>query len=264
MVESPHLPEIRAKRPAIWLRGLLAAAMVGAVAGCQAYSMGNPFLPRARLQAIVEDPTTTVTIMPTSTTNYTSAVSPQVTRFLLQPVPGDIAPASTITAFSIQWYDIDGATISSQLIPARTQGITVLVPKGVASTNGTSGSTSGTTGSTSGGSATTGANGEVDIPVVTNGVTGYGFDNGFTTDPVQNVAVPRTDQWSQYLTGKVTFSGRDENGWPIVGPDGVDPPTAYFQLEFITEASGSSSTSGSSVASSPAASSPAAGFAAGG
>ncbi len=262
MVESPHLPEIRARRPAIWLRGLLAGALVGAVAGCQAYSMGNPFLPRARLQAIVEDPTTTVTITPTSATNYTTAVAPQVTRFLLQPVPGDIAPASTITAFSIQWYDIDGATISSQLIPPRTQGVTVLVPKGVASTTGST--TTGTTGSTSGSSATTGANGEVDIPVVTNGVTGYGFDNGFTIDPVQNVAVPRTDQWSQYLTGKVTFSGRDQNGWPIVGPDGVDPPTAYFQLEFVTLASGSTAPSSSSGASSPVASSPAAGFAAGG
>ena len=262
MVESPHLPEIRAKRPAIWLRGLLAAAMVAAVAVCQAYSMGNPFLPRARLQAIVEDPTTTVTITPTSASNYTDAVSPQVTRFLLQPVPGDIAPASTITAFSIQWYDIDGATISPQLIPLRTQGVTVLVPKGLASTNGSTGS--GTSGSTSGSTATTGANGEVDIPVVTNGVAAYGFDNGFTTDPVQNVAVPRTDPWSQYLTGKVTFSGRDENGWPVVGPDGVDPPTAYFQLEFVTQASGSSAPGGSSGASSPVASAPAAGFAAGG
>lgn len=240
-MESPSGTNPEGRRVAYWVRAGLASACIAAVAGCQAFSMGNPFLPRARLTVVVEDPQVTVTITPTSATTFTYTASPQVTRFHLQPVQNDLAPAAQITSYSIQWFDINGATISPSLIPVRTQGISVMLPRGQASVGGTTG---GTTGSTAGGTTGVGGSGfdgEVDIPVITNDVTQYGFDNGYTTDPVNNVAVPRTDQWSQYLTGKVTFSGRDENGWPIVGPDGSSPLTADFTLQFVTQASGSAS-----------------------
>ncbi|MBU6427685.1 MAG: hypothetical protein KGR26_01620 [Cyanobacteria bacterium REEB65] len=236
-----------------WFRMIFAVGAISTVAGCQAFAMGNPLLPRARLQANVEDPTTTITITPTSAKDFTYTVSPTVTRFLLSPIPGDIAPASTITAYQIQWFDINGATISPSLIPERTQGVSISLPKGLAS-NGTTGAgtTTGTTGTgvapTTGTTGTgTGNSGEVDVPVVSTALTSYGFDNGYTLDPIQNLPVPRSDPWSQYLTGKVIFSGRDDNGWPIVGSNGVDPVVAYFQLQFVTLASGSTTPSGSST-----------------
>jgi len=205
------------------LRFAVAAGLCVIVAGCEAYKIGNPFLPKAKILASADDPKTEVTISPPGRDQvWASKTQPETMKFTLRPFPGDITPGVRINSYTIDWFDINGSAIPGNSIPARTQGISVYLEKGSGATTG---------GAPVGGGANTAKT--IEIPVVTNPVIGFGIQNGFIFDSTSDTYLVRTDGWSQYLSGRVTFSGRDDNGYP------VDNVSAYFTLKFTTQSSGS-------------------------
>lgn len=210
-------------RVACALRSAVAVGLSLVVGGCEAFKIGNPFLPKAKLLVTVEDALTTVTIQHVRGDFFDWKTEPERVRFKLQPFPDDITPGVRINAYRIDWFDSNGSPILGSVIPARTQGVSLYLERG-----------KGTTSGSGGGSGTGTAGGDtsklIEIPVVTNPVVDFGKQNGFVFDPAKNTFLSRTDNWSQFLTGRVTFSGRDDNGYAL------DNVVGNFTLRFVTNA----------------------------
>ncbi|MBM3267846.1 MAG: hypothetical protein FJZ01_09380 [Candidatus Sericytochromatia bacterium] len=206
------------------VRYAVAAGLVVVATGCPAMNPfnGNPFLPRARLLAIADDAETKVKLEQVSSGVFKQTIEPEQMKFTLRPYPNDITPGVHVNAYKIEWFDMNGVQIDKQIIPPRTQGVGLYLERG---------SGGGAAGAAGGGGGTTSKS--LQIPVVTNPVVDFGRQNGFRFDPAKNTFVERTDAWSQFLTGRVTFSGRDDNGNPL------ENTQAYFTLRFTTIASAS-------------------------
>jgi hypothetical protein len=201
-------------RPVFPLRYAVGAALCLVVGGCQAYQVGNPFLPKSRLLAVADDPTAEVKITNTGGTVF-QVVSTEALNFTIRPYPCDLTPGVRINAYVVDWFDINGSPIAGNIIPSRSQGLGIYLNKGVGAGNC----------GTSGGGAS--AERKVSVPVVTNPVVEFGRTNGFVFDTKTNAFLVRTDAWPQFLTGKVTFSGRDDNGNPL------ENVSAFFSLKYI-------------------------------
>ncbi len=201
------------------LQFAVAAGLSLFVGGCDAFKIGNPFLPKAKLLAGVEDSLTTVTIQNVRGDFFDWKTEPEIMRFTVQPFPNDITPGVRINSYTVEWFDVNGSPILGSIIPSRTQGVSLYLERGKGA---------GAAGGTTTGSGDTSK--VIEIPVVTNPVIDFGKQNGFTFDPTKNSYASRTDNWSQFLTGRVTFSGRDDNGYAL------DNVSAYFTLRFITNA----------------------------
>lgn len=206
-------------RALLALQFAVAAGLSLVVGGCDAFKIGNPFLPKAKLLASVDDSLTTVTIQHVRGDFFEWKADPEKMKFKVQPFPSDITPGVRINSYAVEWFDNNGSPILGSIIPSRTQGVSIYLERG-------KGSTAGGTGAAAGGDTSK----TIEIPVITNPVVDFGKQNGFIFDPAKNTFAARTDNWSQFLTGKVTFSGRDDNGYAL------DNVQAYFTLRFITNA----------------------------
>jgi hypothetical protein len=206
------------------LRYAAAAGLFLLVAGCQAYRIGNPFLPQARLLAQSDDAQTTVTLDCASATSFKITTSPESMKFTLRPFPADITPGVRIDAYTVDWLDQYGNSASSE-IPPRTQGLGLYLERGQGAAAGGGGAAGGAAG---GGGQTAKS---INISVVTNPVLEFGKKRGYQT----GTCTARTDDWGQFLTGRVTFSGRDDNGHPL------ENLQAFFTLRYVTTASATGS-----------------------
>ncbi|MBM3274929.1 MAG: hypothetical protein FJZ00_07235 [Candidatus Sericytochromatia bacterium] len=200
------------------LRYAVGAALCLVVGGCQALQMGNPLLPKARLLAT---PNTSVTEVKITATGIGSLGSPtfrteepQPLEFTLRPFPCDLTPGVRINAYAVDWFDQNGSPIAGSIIPSRTQGVGLYLAKGVGAGNCGSGGGAGA------------AEQKVTVPVVTNPVIDFGINNGFVQSARTKEILIRQEAWPQFLTGKVTFSGRDDNGNPL------ENVAAFFTLKY--------------------------------
>lgn len=215
-VEGPKVRRVRARAAQIRWAWTCSLGLLG---GCDALRIGNPFLPKANLLASADDATTTVKIEANQGASgaFKFTVNPTTMKVSLRPFPGDITPGVRINAYSIDWFDMNASPISPNILPPRVQGVSVYLARGGG-------------GSSTGGRGDT--NKQLEIPVVTNPLLDYGISNGFLFNPATQRFGVRTDNWSQYLTGRITFSGRDDNGYP------VENLSTNFTLKFETTDTG--------------------------
>jgi hypothetical protein len=189
------------------------AALAATTAACDAFMMGNPFLPKANVLIDADPQTTIMRLTYDFTTGSFQRDAEAESKMVIKPRSGDIMPGVTFTDYTLSFKDNRNQKIDSYLIQEQHLGTAVYIPK----TAGT-GSGSGTDGKA------------IEIPVVSPELWEFGEREGFTNGSSNNVAgkVPKTEAWPQNLTGVVTFYGKDDNGYPIVA-------SGTFTVKFETE-----------------------------
>jgi len=185
-------------------QGVMVAALAATTTACDAFMMGNPFLPKANV-LIDAEPQTTVMKLTYDFTNASFQHDSQAeSKMTIKPRSGDIMPGVTFTDYTLRFKDNKNQDIASYLIQEQHLGTAVYIPK----TTGTGGS----------GGAGGAAGKAIEIPVVSPQLWEFGEREGFKDGVNNGVAgkVPKTEAWPQNLVGVVTFYGKDDNGYPIV------------------------------------------------
>jgi len=198
-------------------QGVVVAALAATTAACDAFMMGNPFLPKAYV-LIDADPQTTVMKLTYDFTNSVFQRNSQAeSKMVIKPRSGDIMPGVTFTDYTLRFKDNKNQDIDSFLIQDQHLGTAVYIPK--------------TTGTSGGSGAAGGSQGKaIEIPVVSPQLWEFGEREGFKDGMNNGVAgkVPKTEAWPQNLTGVVTFYGKDDNGYSIEA-------SGTFTVKFETE-----------------------------
>lgn len=182
-------------------KGAALAALTLALTACDAFTMGNPFLPKA-IVLVEASPQTTVmkVVYDFNTGVFEHEVETQSSMTIL-PRSGDIMPGVHFTDYTLRFRKDNGELIESYLLPHLTLGTAVYIPK--------------TTGTAGGGAS--GGGKSIDIPIDSPQLRKYaeehGFVAGFSGEKAGRVQNPLP--WPQSLTGVVTFYGKDDNGYAI-------------------------------------------------
>ncbi len=194
-------------------KGVVFAALVASATACDAFLMGNPFLPKANVLVDAEPQITLMQLTYDFTSGVFTRNAETESKMLIKPRSGDIMPGVRFTDFRLRFKDNKDQAIDSYLIEEQTLGTAVYIPK---TTGGASGE---------GGKA-------IEIPIVSPQLWEFGIREGFVAGSSNGVAgwVPKTDPWPQNLTGVVTFYGKDDNGYPI---EAEGTFTLKFQTEII-------------------------------
>lgn len=189
-----------------------------ALAGCKAFEIGNPFLPRARILVSADPQVTQVPLVFNQQTGLIQrdGQNNTTTRFVLRPFPGDVTPGVLFDTYTISFKDQNGAKINTLLIPERRLQTSIYVPKGQAAPAGQAPDPG----------AGMGQGITVEIPIRSEQVDIYGIQNAFTRDQNGAITGMNVEPWNQNLTGVVTFYGRDDNFYPITAE-------AYFTLRYM-------------------------------
>ncbi len=194
-------------------QGVVVAALAATTAACDAFMMGNPFLPKANVLIDADPQTTVMKLTYDFTTGAFLRDAEAESKMTIKPRSGDIMPGVTFTDYTLSFKDNLSQKIDSYLIQEQHLGTAVYIPKTTGTGSGTS----------AGGKA-------IEIPIVSPQLWEFGEREGFTTGSSNGVPgmVPRTAAWPQNLTGVVTFYGKDDNGYPIVA-------SGTFTVKFETE-----------------------------
>lgn len=181
-------------------KGAVLAALTAALTACDAFTMGNPFLPKANVLVEASPQTTVMKVVYDFTTGAFQHEVEAQSRMTILPRSGDIMPGVLFTDYTLRFMDNNRQLIDSYLLPEQQLGTAVYIPK--------------TTGTTGGGTA---AAKSIQIPIDTPQLRKYAEDNGFVPGFSGDKAgwVQNRDPWPQSLTGIVTFYGKDDNGYPI-------------------------------------------------
>jgi len=184
-------------------QGVMVAALTVTTTSCDAFMIGNPFLPKANV-LIDAEPQTTVMKLTYDFNTHTFQRDPAAeSKMVIKPRSGDIMPGVTFTDYTLRFKDNKNQDIDSYLIQEQHLGTAVYIPK--------------TTGGAEGGGAN--ADGKaIEIPVVSPQLWEFGEREGFREGVSNGISgkLPKTEAWPQNLTGVVTFFGKDDNGYPIV------------------------------------------------
>lgn len=175
-------------------RATLLAA--GVLIGTTSCTLGNPFMPKAKILVTAEPQVATSTLTYNQKTLLFESESDKVT-FTLKAFPGDVTPGVLFTDYKIRFLDQKGTEINDTLIPHRQLKATLYVPRG-----GGSGSGTGT-------ATTTGGSEKLEVAAISPAVEQYGIVNGFRSSG--GAVGINGDPWSQNLIGEITFTGRDDN-----------------------------------------------------
>ncbi len=180
-------------------QGAVLAALAATTAACDAFMMGNPFLPKAYVLIDAEPQTTVMKLTYDFTTGSFQRDKEAESKIVIKPRPGDIMPGVRFTDYKLRYKDNKDQLIDTYLIQEQHLGTAVYIPK------------------TSGTNAQAAANKAIEIPVVSPQLWEFGESKGFMAGASNGVAgfVPTTTPWSQNLVGVVTFYGKDDNGFPI-------------------------------------------------
>lgn len=185
-------------------QGVMVAALTVTTTSCDAFMIGNPFLPKANV-LIDAEPQTTVMKLTYDFNTATFQRDPAAeSKMVIKPRSGDIMPGVTFTDYTLSFKDNKNQEIDSFLIQEQHLGTAVYIPK--------------TTGGAEGGGGANASGKAIEIPVVSPQLWEYGEREGFQAGSSNGVPgkIPKTEAWAQNLTGVVTFYGKDDNGYPIV------------------------------------------------
>lgn len=192
-------------------QGAVLAALAATTAACDAFMLGNPFLPKANVLIEAEPQTTVMRITYDYTTHVFQHDTEAESKLVIKPRSGDIMPGVRFSEYTLRFKDNKGQDISSYLLPEQRLGTAVYIPK----TTGEDG----------------GQGKAIEIPIVSPQLEKFGESEGFTdgylTDNVFG-KIPKTQAWPQNLTGVVTFYGQDDNGFPIEAQ-------GTFTVKYVTE-----------------------------
>lgn len=180
-------------------KGAVLAALTATTAACDAFMMGNPFLPKAHVLVDAEPQTTVMKLTYDFTTGSFKQDKESESKIVIKPRPGDIMPGVLFTDYKLRFKDNKGQLIDSYLIQEQSLGTAVYIPK------------------TTGTSAQGAANKAIEIPIISPQLWEFGEREGFMPGFSNHITgfVPTTTPWSQNLSGVVTFYGKDDNGYPI-------------------------------------------------
>jgi hypothetical protein len=183
-------------------RGAGLAALAASLTACDAFMLGNPFLPKANVLIEAEPQTTVMKLTYDFTTGVFQREPEAQSKMMIKPRSGDIMPGVHFTNYTLRFKDNRDQLIDSYLLPEQNLGTAVYIPK-------TAGST--------GGSGASGEGKAIEIPVVSPQLWKFGEENGFVPGVSASTPgwIPKSDPWPQNLTGIVTFYGKDDNGYPI-------------------------------------------------
>lgn len=185
---------------------LLAA---GVLIGTTSCTLGNPFMPKAKILVTAEPQVATSRLTYDEATGLFKNDSDRVT-FTLKSFPGDITPGVLFTDYKIRFMDQKGTEINDTLIPHRQLKATIYVPRGGGGT----------------GTQTTGGSSRIEVAAISPAVETYGIQNGFRRN---NGAVSvNGEPWSQNLIGEITFTGRDDN-------QNIVESVGTFTVNFVTD-----------------------------
>lgn len=187
---------------------LLAA---GVLVGTTSCTLGNPFMPKAKILVTAAPQVATAKLTYDETTKLFKNESDKVT-FTLKSFPSDITPGVLFTDYKIRFLDQKGTEINDTLIPHRQLKATLYVPRGGGS-NGT------------GTAATTGGSEKLEVAAISGAVEQYGITNGFRSNG--GAVVVNGDPWNQNLIGEITFTGRDDN-------QNIVEAIGTFTVNFVT------------------------------
>ncbi len=181
-------------------QGLVVVALAATTSACDAFILGNPFLPKANVLIDADPQTTVMKLTYDYTTGAFSREADTESKMLIKPRSGDIMPGVTFTDYTLRFKDNRSQDIASYLIQEQHLGTAVYIPK------------------TTGTSAQSGEGKAIEIPVVSPQLWEFGEREGFKDGSSNGVSgkVPKTEAWPQNLTGVVTFYGKDDNGYKIV------------------------------------------------
>ncbi|HEY9766531.1 MAG TPA: hypothetical protein V6C82_09195 [Chroococcales cyanobacterium] len=183
---------------------------VAAIAGCQALSIGNPFLPKANVQVTVEPQISVMKLVYNEKSND-FAKTPTESKFQIKHPANDVSPGVSFKWYEIKFYDQNNQEISPNFIGAnRKLGTSVYLPG--------SGST--------GGASSGGTGVSIETSIFNEQLINYGITNGFLRQANNKMSL-NTSGWSQDLTGRILFHGQDDNGHEIISE-------AKFTLRFDT------------------------------
>ncbi|MNX46525.1 hypothetical protein D3C86_770650 [compost metagenome] len=168
---------------------LLAA---GVMLGTTSCTLGNPFMPKAKILVTAEPQTANSKLTYDKKTGLFKTDSDRVT-FTLKSFPGDITPGVLFTDYKIRFLNQLQEEINTTTIPHRELKATLYVPRGGGGT----------------GTATTGGSEKIEVVAISSAVEQYGIVNGFRTN--NGEVVVNGEPWSQNLVGEITFTGRDDN-----------------------------------------------------
>lgn len=199
------------------VRIALAATAIVTATACDAFIMGNPFLPKANVLVEADPQTTVMKITYDFTTGAFTHEAEAESKMVIKPRSGDIMPGVTFTDYTLRFKDNRNQDIASYLIQEQHLGTAVYIPK-----------TSGGAGANSEGKA-------IEIPVDSPQLREFGEREGFKDGESNGVRgkVPKTEAWPQNLTGVVTFYGKDDNGYAIVAEGTF---TVKFETDIVPAA----------------------------
>ncbi|HBN08839.1 MAG TPA: hypothetical protein DD435_09385 [Cyanobacteria bacterium UBA8530] len=184
---------------------------VVAIAGCQALSIGNPFLPKANVQVTVEPQISVMKLVYNEKSNDFTK-TPTESKFQIKHPENDVSPGVSFKWYEIKFYDQNNQEISPNFIGAnRKLGTSVYLPR---------------SGSTTGGAATSTPGVSIETSIFNEQLINYGVTNGFLRMANNQMSL-NISGWSQDLTGRILFHGQDDNGHEIVSE-------AKFTLRFDT------------------------------
>lgn len=190
-------------------QGVVVAALAAMTTACDAFMLGNPFLPKANVLIDADPQTTVMKLTYDFNTGVFQRDSQTESKMVIKPRSGDIMPGVTFTDYTLRFKDNKNQDIDSFLIQEQHLGTAVYIPKTTGGADG--GGASGGSGASTDGKA-------IEIPVVSPQLWEFGEREGFREGTSNGIPgkLPKSEAWAQNLTGVVTFYGKDDNGYPIV------------------------------------------------